>query len=153
MQINTERKRERPIHGLVQNFHNKKSFWLIGLIVFIGIVILFGFLMDSRSTSKSRTEVYKDVHGSAGLEATIAYSCVKQPCNNFDFNVYIFSSDGQQTSVIRPDKNGKVSAALPEGNYSLLVGKQFGKGGLFPQEPLVLKNGKLLELKLQYREG
>lgn len=122
----------------------------IGAIIVVILLTTIFVLMDAKST---RSETYKKVSGAAGLQATISYDCKKQPCNNFDFNVYIFNENGQQVNVVRPDKDGKISAALSEGNYVMLVGKQFGKDRLFPEEPLVLKNGQELDLKLHYKEG
>jgi|GEM_PF-1516615 len=124
--------------------------WLsiIAVIVIVFLVIFFA----PSGIKSSRSESYKKVSGAAGLQATISYDCNKQPCNNFDFNVYIFNQAGQQVSVVRPDKDGKVNAALVEGKYVMVIGKQFGKVGVFPEEPLLLKNGQELEMKLHYKE-
>jgi len=122
------------------------------IIAVIIAAILVAFFM-SLGKNSSRNESYKKVSGAAGLRATIIYECAKKPCRDFNFNVYIFNEDGQQVNVIRPDKDGKVNAALAEGKYIMLVGKRFGKDNLFPEEPLVLKNGQELELKLHYKEG
>lgn len=122
-----------------------------GLILVLIFIALSMTLNGSKST---RTESYKDISGAAGLQATINYDaiCDRQPCEpTYDFNVYIYKDDGQQVNVIRPDKEGEVNAALAEGNYIMLIGKQFGKDKLFPQEPLALKNGQTLELKLHYK--
>ena len=126
--------------------------WLsiIAVAVVVFLVVIF---MSSAGAKTTRSESYKKVSGAAGLQATISYDCSKQPCNNFDFNVYIFNHAGQQVSVVRPDKDGRVNAALAEGKYIMLIGKEFGKDGLLPQEPLELKNGQELELKLHYKEG
>jgi uncharacterized membrane protein YvbJ len=130
----------------------KKSvcLWLsiVAIVIIIFLIVFFVF-SGAKST---RNESYKKVSGAAGLQATISYDCNKQPCNNFDFNVYIFNEGGQQVNVVRPDKDGKVSAALAEGKYIMLIGKQFGKDKLFPEEVLVLKNGQELEMKLHYKE-
>jgi hypothetical protein len=141
----------RKGHNFSLASYRKRPFLVGGLIV---ALILLAVLVVVPSGAKStRSESYKKVAGSAGLQATISYDCNKRPCNNFAFNVYIFNPDGQQVSVIRPDKDGKVSAALSEGKYVMLIGKRFGRDNLFPEEPLVLKNGQELELKLHYREG
>lgn len=116
-------------------------------IALILIVIAFTQLQQD---SSSRSESYKNTTGGAGLEATVKYNCAPSSCN-YDFNVYIYKDDGQQVSVIRPDKNGKVNLAMAEGNYVMLLGRLFGKSDVFPQEPLALKNGKTLELKLEYK--
>jgi hypothetical protein len=138
---------------------NKTTFHKF-LVIFalIIIIVLFVVAIFFSSTSKqTRSETYKNTTGdAAGLKAAISYddtSCDKQPCKPaFDFNVYIFNNNGQQISVVRPDKDGNVSAALPEGKYIMLIGK-FDKNNLFPEEPLVLKKGQELELKLHYKEG
>lgn len=124
----------------------------IWLSIIAAIVILLAiFFMSFQGAKSIRSESYKKVSGAAGLQATISYDCSKQPCNNYDFNVYIFNHAGQQISVVRPDKDGKVSAALSEGEYTMLIGKRFGNEKVFPQEPLALKNGQELELKLHYK--
>ncbi|HET6747360.1 MAG TPA: hypothetical protein VFH06_04620 [Candidatus Saccharimonadales bacterium] len=130
----------------------KKSVCIWLSIITVIIIILLAIFFANSGTKSTRSESYKEVTGAAGLQATISYDCGRQPCNNFDFNVYIFNERGQQVNVVRPDKDGKVSAALAEGKYVLLVGKPFGKDKLFPEEPLVLKNGQELELKLHYKE-
>lgn len=114
------------------------------------LVLLIVFIIILLSTGVSgRTAVYKDVSGAAGLDAAISYDC-SENCD-YNFNVYIFTEDGQQVNVVRPNNEGHVQLALAEGKYVMLVGKQFGGEKVFPQEPLELKNGKVLELKLQYR--
>lgn len=126
----------------------------LSLYVVVGLIIIVGiFSIVSLNTKNHRTESYKDATGAAGLDATIAYACQPKSCNEhtFDFNVYIFDETGQQVSVVRPDKEGKVRSALPEGDYVMLIGKQLGESKPFPQELLSLKNGKTLELKLKYR--
>lgn len=117
--------------------------------VFVALVLLITWALVANG-SASRTEAYKTVKGGAGLKAVINYDCA-MPCKQkYNFNVYILQENGQQVGVFRPDQNGAVQAALNEGNYIMLIGKQFGKDKLFPQEPLVLRNGQLLELKLHY---
>jgi hypothetical protein len=132
------------------NGKRKKPF-LAGVIVAI-VVILAIWLFALASGGASRTESYKDVSGAAGLNASIDYDCSSSCDNKFDFNVYLFTHDGRQTNVVRPDSDGHVRLAMPEGEYVMLIGKQLGKDKEFPQEPLTLKNGKELELKLQYKE-
>lgn len=133
----------------------RKPSWpvLAGAVILIVIFVSIGVTWTGEKNSRS--DVYKDISGAAGLQASITYDvqCDKKPCDKkpaFDFNVYIFTENGQQVNVVRPDKDGKVNLALPEGDYVMLIGKQFGKHRQFPQEPLHLKNGKLLELKLHY---
>ena len=123
---------------------NKVLLFLGGAAVIVVIVII---TLLSRGTNLTRTESYTDVSGSAGLQATI--NSGKKPVS--DFNVYIFKDDGQQVAVVRPDKDGNVNLALQEGDYVMLIGKRFGKDKVFPEEPLALKNGKILELKLHYQ--
>jgi hypothetical protein len=128
-------------------FKDKKQLWALGGVLLVIILIAWAGMFSSRSTP--RAESYKKITGSAaGLKASISYGCTAQSC--FDFNVYVYKDNGQEISVIRPDKDGKVNAAFPEGNYVLLIGKQFGKDDLFPQETVMLKNGQELELKLHY---
>jgi hypothetical protein len=122
----------------------------IGIAIIVIVLIIFAF-MQSLQESGSRSESYKEVTGSAGFSAAIDYEC-KQSCDRkYDFNVFIFKDNGQQIGVVRPDKDGKVNMALAEGNYVMVIGKQFGNKMIFPQEPLSLKNGKSLELKLHYK--
>lgn len=127
---------------------NKKQFVVIcvALIFLLLLVILVNMWTDN----KHRTESYKKVNGAAGLNATIIYDCDKKPCS-YDFNVYILGNDGQQVGTVRPDKEGKVNMALPGGEYVLLIGKQFGGDNTFPQEPIELKDGQALELRLHYK--
>jgi hypothetical protein len=159
MQKTNTTKGQHFSEGLRKLFRNwddtisiKKSVcaWLcVGTVI---VVILLTDFFVTSGTKSTRNESYKKVSGSAGLQATISYDCNKRPCDNFSFNVYIFNQDGQQVNVIRPDKDGRVNAALSEGKYIMLIGKQFGKDNLFPEESLVLKNGQELELKLHYKE-
>jgi len=127
-----------------------RLFVISALAVFIVVIIVAVLVFNGGKSS--RTESYKEASGgAAGLYATIAYDCERNSCDTgekFSFNVYIFKEDGQQVGVVRPDKDGKVNMALPEGKYVMLLGKQFG--GVFPQESISLKNGKELELKLRY---
>lgn len=121
---------------------------IVGLVIVAVIILLVSVVSKENS---SRTESYKNVSGAAGLMASIEYDC-KGCKQKYNFNVYIFGSDGQQISVVRPDQNGKVNLAMQEGEYVMLIGKQLGKDKLFPQEKISLKNGKSLELKLKYKE-
>lgn len=135
-------------------YSRQQKLLCIGLSILTVIIIVLLFL-PSRAESV-RTETYKKASGAAGLQAVITYdvACKQKPCSskpNFDFNVYIFAENGQQVNVVRPDKDGKVNVALTEGKYVMLIGKQFGKGKLFPQEAVSLKNGSILELKLHYK--
>lgn len=130
----------------------RRLFIFVGIVVFSLIAIFLLCIITITSEKHSRAEAYKKVSGSAGFEATIEYDCGRQPCS-YDFNVYVLNEQGQQVSVLRPSKEGKVGAALSEGNYILLIGKQFGQDTLFPQELLKLKNAQLLELKLRYKEA
>lgn len=131
--------------------HPRAKVWtLAALAILVILAVLLPSLLLTQDKPQ-RTEQYKEITGSAGLNAVISYDCASSCDHKFDFNVYIFTESGQQVSVVRPDKDGKVNAALPEGNYRMLIGKQFGKDKLFPQEPLKLKNGQALELTLHYR--
>lgn len=122
------------------------------IVILVLFVALFVALLVSINQGKSyRTEHYKAINGMAGLKATVSYDCTTSCDQKFDFNVYIFNNDGQQVNVIRPDKDGGINAALSEGDYTMLIGKRFGKDKLFPQEQLSLKNGQELELKLHYK--
>jgi hypothetical protein len=119
----------------------------------VAVVILIVAIAISVSIRQStRVESYTKADGAAaGLHATIDYDTNTGKSPSFDFNVYMFNDTGQQISAIRPDKEGRVNMALPEGNYNMIVGKQFGNDKLFPQEPLALKDGQALELKLHYK--
>lgn len=121
----------------------------IGTVTLVAFVLLVVLVVGKLDAAPHRSEAYKDASGAAGLEASIDYKC--DSCNQkFDFYVYMLKKDGQQAGVVRPDKEGKVRMALPEGDYVMLIGKQFGKDKVFPQEAVALKNGKKLELKLHY---
>lgn len=139
----------------VWNTLTRKKWLLIALVGIIALVlvVLFVVMINRPATGSHRVESYKDVSGVAGLNAVINYNCADVCNQKFDFNVYIFTKDGQQVSVVRPDKSGRVNIALPEGNYVMLVGKQLGEDGVFPQEFIALKNGKELGLKLDYKGG
>lgn len=155
--IRNEARSETTLHKPKANFSrfttvSKKKLFLYCLAISLLVLLLVLWIIFSGMKFHHRTESYKEVNGSAGFEASIGYDCGKQPCS-YDFNVYILNEQGQQVSVLRPTKDGKVSAALAEGNYIMLIGKQFGKDTLFPQELLKLKNAQLLELKLQYKEA
>lgn len=125
--------------------------FLAGLIIVLFVILII--IAAASGGKSSRSESYKDVSGAAGLNATINYYCKTSCDQKFNFNVYILREDGQQVSVVRPDNEGRVRLALPEDNYVMLIGKQMGKDKLFPQEKIALKNGKELELKLQYKGG
>ncbi|MDX2776494.1 hypothetical protein PV379_03960 [Streptomyces caniscabiei] len=122
----------------------------IGLVLLLVIIVMLLAFGIKGQTGTINHQAYKDTSGGAGLEASIKYGCPKQPCD-YNFNVYVYRDDGQQVNVVRPDKDGKVHLAMAEGNYVMLIGKLFGDSKTFPQEPLTLKNGKTLELKLEYR--
>lgn len=128
----------------------KKRKPLFVAIIFLAILLIVVFTLVPKGQT-ARSESYKDATGSAGVSAVIDYDCGDTCDQKFDFNVYIYKSDGQQSNVVRPDKDGHVNLALAEGNYVMLIGKQFGQSTIFPQEPLALKNGKTLELKLEYK--
>lgn len=127
------------------------------LAITLGAIVIALFLCwifwPGNSASVKRTDSYKKVSGVAGLDAQISYDCKKSCNQKYGFNVYIFNADGQQVSVVRPDKDGHVRLALPAGDYVMLVGRQLTNDKLFPQEKLVLKNGQELTVKLQYKEG
>lgn len=150
MRHNESRVNQPDAAGL--SIARSKGQWMLLFGVILVIALLLFWIVVLVNSKAARAETYKDGSGAAGLEATINYDCKTSCEHKFDFNVYIFSSDGGQVGVVRPDKEGKVHTALPEGDYSMLVGKKLGKDKLFPQEPLALKNGKTLELKLQYKE-
>lgn len=124
----------------------------LAIVITLAIFIIAALvLLVTLTGGRVRSESYKDISGAAGLNTTIAYDCKKSCEQKFNFNVYILTESGQQVSVVRPDNEGRVRLALPEDNYVMLIGRQFGK--TFPQEPIALKNGKELEIKLQYKEG
>jgi hypothetical protein len=128
----------------------KKKKPLLVAIVFLAILLIIIFTLVPKGQT-ARSESYTEATGGAGLNAVISYDCAESCDQKFDFNVYIYSDNGQLANVVRPDKDGRVNLALAEGNYVMLVGKQFGQSTIFPQEPLALKNGKTLELKLEYK--
>lgn len=143
--------------SLLRYTNRNKVFLPLVIGAAIVVLILLAALVFSGGKASTRTESYKKTSGAAGLQATITYDrhCDQKPCDQkptFGFNVYIYDGNGQQVSVVRPDKDGKVNLALPEGEYVMLIGKQLGQDKLFPQELLSLKNGQTLVLKLQYKE-
>lgn len=121
------------------------------LVLAVALIVLLLFALPLTVSSQShRSATYKEVAGAAGLAATIDYDC-PEPCEEkYNFNVYFFNERGQQVSVVRPNQKGQVNMALAEGKYVMLIGKKFNDD-IFPQEPLELKNGQKLELKLMYR--
>ena len=123
---------------------------LLVAVIFLAVLLIVIFALVPRGQTV-RSESYREATGGAGLNAIINYDCAEACDQKFDFNVYIYSSNGQLANVVRPDKDGHVNLALAEGNYVMLIGKQFGQSTVFPQEPLALKNGKTLELKLEYK--
>jgi len=135
--------------GSAKKVQDSRIAWtVVGVAVAIIVVLLFA--TSGRSDSGVRSKAYKKVSGAAGLHVAIQYDCGSDCQHKFDFNVYIMNNEGQQASVVRPDKDGVVQAALPEGEYILLIGKRLSKDKTFPQIPVVLKSGQQLELKLQY---
>jgi len=136
-------------HTIKKMIRDRKKL-LIGVGLVAVLVVLVVVVALSMSKGTGRTASYKDTTGGAGLEAAIKYDCPKQPCT-YDFNVYIYKADGTQVNVVRPDEKGVVHLAMAEGEYTMLIGKLFGNDKIFPQEPLALKNGKTLELKLEYK--
>jgi hypothetical protein len=148
MEVN-HRKRLSFWARVQQGVEAHKVLTTVVLAVIIGLAV---WATMSTGTSVSRSESYKKVNGAAGLDAVIDYDC-KSPCKQkYDFNVYIFYSDGQQMNVVRPDKDGHVRLATAGGNYVMLIGKPMGKDGKFPQESITLKNGQQLTLQLHYKE-
>ncbi|HUS26255.1 MAG TPA: hypothetical protein VMY99_02820 [Nevskiaceae bacterium] len=141
------------ISRLLETLKKKKMLLFLACIAIaalIFVIILVGTFLGNEKSHRS--ESYKKVSGAAGLHAVITYDA-QRDTKMFNFNVYILKADGQQVGVVQPDKDGNVNMALPEGNYVMLIGKQFGKDKLFPEEPMVLKTGQELELKLHYKEG
>ena len=124
----------------------------IGIVTFTALIILVVMVVSWLNTAPGRSESYKTVSGAAGLVATIDYQCKGACKQKYNFNVYIFRDTGQQVAVVRPDDKGTINAALPEGEYIMLITQRFGSGKTFPEEHLSLKNGKQLELKLHYGE-
>src|SRR5688500_8986791 len=98
--------------------------WVIAILILF-VVLLVALFVSINQGKSYRTEQYKAVSGMAGLNAVISYDCTTSCDQKFDFNVYILNSNGQQVNVIRPDKDGKVNAALSEGEYIMLIGKRF----------------------------
>lgn len=132
----------------ITNIKSKKP--LLVAVIFLAIVLIAVFTLVPRGQT-ARSESYVEATGGAGLSAVIDYDCGETCDQKFDFNVYIYDSDGQQINVVRPDRDGHVNLALAEGDYVMLIGKKMGQSSVFPQEPLTLKNGKTLELKLEYK--
>lgn len=141
--------------GRLNKAHGSQGLILtaIGVGTLVAFVLLVILAIGKLHAGPQRSESYKNASGAAGLSAIIDYTCAGPCKQKYDFNVYIFKESGQQVAVVRPDSKGQINAALPEGDYLLLISKQFGKDKLFPQEHLSLKNGKQLELKLGYEEG
>lgn len=144
MVVRTKNKRLRWLSSL------RRPKVIITIVIFVIILLLLTLSLTLQGKSH-RSESYKKATGGAGLSAAIKYDCGDACDQKFDFNIYIYKSNGQQTNVVRPDKDGRVNLALAEGSYVMLIGKQFGKDKVFPQEALALKNGQTLELKLEYK--
>lgn len=133
----------------IEKVRDSRLAWLIvGVAAAIIVIVLFA--SAGRGDNGVRSKAYKKISGAAGLHATMQYDCKSDCQHKFDFNVYIMNAQGQQASVVRPDKDGVIEAALPEGEYTLLIGKRLNKDKTFPQVPIELKNGQQLELTLQY---
>lgn len=137
------------IRWLNQLFKNRKQLGVVAIGAAFLVVLLIAISL-TLGNRPARSESYADVSGAAGLSATIAYSCPNDCDNKYNFNVYILTPDGRQVSTVQPNADGEVKMAMPEGDYVMLIGKLFDNYDTFPQEPLELKNGKTLELKLQY---
>ena len=137
------------IRWLNQLFKNRKQLGVVAIGAAFLVVLLIAISL-TLGNRPARSESYADVSGAAGLSATIAYSCRNDCDNKYSFNVYILTPDGRQVSTVQPNADGEVKMAMPEGDYIMLIGKLFDNHDTFPQEPLELKNGKTLELKLQY---
>jgi hypothetical protein len=148
-----EHAKKAPHRSSYQSFLQGRKLAISLVVTAVVVLLLCWVFLLNNSTSVSRTDSYKKVNGVAGLDAHIEYDCTKNCGQKYGFNVYLFNADGQQVSVVRPDKNGHVRLAMPAGDYMMLVGKQFGNDKLFPQEKLLLKNGQELSVKLQYKEG
>lgn len=124
---------------------------LVFICIFVGILLLtIAVLFIVAARWDSRTENYTETSGSAGLNASIDYACKDDCDRKYDFNVYIFTETGQQFGTFRPDEEGKVQLALAEGEYVILIGKKFGDNTVFPQEPIEVKQGQTLDLRLRY---
>ena len=118
----------------------------VGMLV---LLLIFAIILLSQK-AVGRTEAYKDTSGVAGLSVALDYDCREGCDRKYDFNVYFLNEDGRQVSVVRPDVEGMINLALAEGTYIMLVGKLFGDDEVFAQERLELRNGKTLEIKLDY---
>lgn len=126
---------------------NKKQF----AVLMVAIIALLIFSLTLALGGKSqRSEAYADASGAAGLNAVVEYDCAGACENKYNFNVYILTPDGRQVSTIQPNSHGEIKLAMTEGRYIMIIGKLFDNHDTFPQELLELKNGKTLELKLQY---
>jgi hypothetical protein len=149
-----ERDKRRPRRALpfdvARRVRNSKVAWAGGALVVIVIILALVSAFMRHTDYGIQSQSYVKVSGAAGLKASIQYDCASNCQHTFDFNVYILNDQGQQVSVVRPDKDGVVRSALPEGNYVLLIGKELSKDKIFPQVPVVLKGGQQLELKLRY---
>jgi hypothetical protein len=131
---------------LIVGLYKDRKILIIFLLVLLAVLFISIYVSLSRDQTR-RTESYREVTGSAGLNAKIEYDC-KENC--YSFNVYIFNKDGQQVSVLQPSPDGYVRLAMSEGDYMMLIGKKMGNSDVFPQESMTLKNGQELELNLKY---
>jgi hypothetical protein len=128
--------------------------WMICAVIALAVIVMLVWAAIATGGKSTRSESYKKTSGSgAGLNATIVYDCAKS-CGSqkYGFNVYILNDDGQQVSVVRPDQTGAIRVALAQGNYVLLIGKEFGENKSFPEEKVTLKSGQELTLNLHYKE-
>lgn len=140
-------KKGQEIGDTLNELRRKNSLLFVALIMLV-ILIVFGIILFA--SQSQRSAIYRDSSGAAGLHATIDYTCLESCENKYGFNVYILTTDGRQVSVVRPNSEGEVNLALAEGDYVMLIGKQFGNDDVFPQERLELKKGKTLELDVKY---
>lgn len=140
-------KKGQKIGETIKELRKNNTLLIVALAMLV-ILVIFSIILFA--TQARRSAIYRDSSGAAGLSATIDYHC-PDPCENkYNFNVYIYTADGRQVSVVRPNSEGVVNMALAEGDYIMMIGKLFGSDKVFPQERLQLKNGKTLELDVNY---
>ncbi|HYG83341.1 MAG TPA: hypothetical protein VD907_00500 [Verrucomicrobiae bacterium] len=141
----------------VKNTSKQRTVLIVVAVVILVAIVAFLVTRMGQAGTKGNY-VDSDMKATASFEVDLDFKRNCQDQKDCDPNkpsydtvkIFVFDAQGTQVRVVRADKEGIFKAALPEGDYNLLVAKTFeGKTGL-PQEQLSLKNGKTLKLQVNY---
>lgn len=127
----------------------------VAIVLLLALVVIMIFSLVRNMNSASYRD--SDIADEAAFELQLNYQrdCEgRDDCNpsepNYDFLVFVFNDEGRQVRIVRGDESGQYKASLPEGEYTLLTSKTFKNMQGLPQETVELKNGKVLELQVNY---